>query len=136
MDVLRANSATIYAITRIVVGFLFTIHGVEKMFGVISLDEPVALLSLRGVAGVIELVAGALICLGLKTSWAAFISSGQMAVAYFYAHQPQAFWFRENGGELSILYCFIFLYFAAKGSGILSIDHTMKQNAGSDNVPT
>ena len=125
MDVLRANSATIYAITRIVVGFLFTIHGVEKMFGVISLDEPVALLSLRGVAGVIELVAGALICLGLKTSWAAFISSGQMAVAYFYAHQPQAFWFRENGGELSILYCFIFLYFAAKGSGILSLDHTM-----------
>jgi len=122
MDVLRANSATIYAITRIVVGFLFTIHGVEKMFGVISLDEPVALLSLRGVAGVIELVAGALICLGLKTSWAAFISSGQMAVAYFYAHQPQAFWFRENGGELSILYCFIFLYFAAKGSGILSLD--------------
>ena len=100
MDVLRANSATIYAITRIVVGFLFTIHGVEKMFGVISLDEPVALLSLRGVAGVIELVAGAFICLGLKTSWAAFISSGQMAVAYFYAHQPQAFWFRENGGEL------------------------------------
>ena len=125
MDVLRANSATIYAITRIVVGFLFTIHGVEKMFGVISLDEPVALLSLRGVAGVIELVAGALICLGLKTSWAAFISSGQMAVAYFYAHQPQAFWFRENGGELSILYCFIFLYFAAKGSGTLSLDHTM-----------
>lgn len=125
MDVLRANSATIYAITRIVVGFLFTIHGVEKMFGVISLDEPVALLSLRGVAGVIELVAGALICLGLKTSWAAFISSGQMAVAYFYAHQPQAFWFRENGGELSILYCFIFLYFAAKGSGILSLDHTI-----------
>ena len=125
MDVLRANSATIYAITRIVVGFLFTIHGVEKMFGVISLDEPVALLSLRGAAGVIELVAGALICLGLKTSWAAFISSGQMAVAYFYAHQPQAFWFRENGGELSILYCFIFLYFAAKGSGILSLDHTI-----------
>ncbi len=122
MDVLRANSATIYAITRIVVGFLFTIHGVEKMFGVISLDEPVALFSLRGAAGVIELVAGALICLGLKTSWAAFISSGQMAVAYFYAHQPQAFWFRENGGELSILYCFIFLYFAAKGSGILSLD--------------
>ena len=122
MDVLRANSATIYAITRIVVGFLFTIHGVEKMFGVISLDEPVALFSLRGAAGVIELVAGALICLGLKTSWAAFISSGQMAVAYFYAHQPQAFRFRENGGELSILYCFIFLYFAAKGSGILSLD--------------
>ena len=134
MDVLRANSATIYAITRIVVGFLFTIHGVEKMFGVISLDEPVALLSLRGAAGVIELVAGALICLGLKTSWAAFISSGQMAVAYFYAHQPQAFWFRENGGELSILYCFIFLYFAAKGSGILSLDHTMTHSE-SDTVP-
>ena len=128
MDVLRANSATIYAITRIVVGFLFTIHGVEKMFGVISLDEPVALLSLRGVAGVIELVAGALICLGLKTSWAAFISSGQMAVAYFYAHQPRAFWPLENDGERSILYCFIFLYFAAKGSGILSLDHTMTRS--------
>ncbi len=125
MDVLRAQSATIYATTRIVVGFLFSLHGVEKLFGVISRDEPVALFSLLGVAGVIELIAGALICLGLKTTWAAFISRGQMAVAYFYAHQPRAFWPLENDGERSILYCFIFLYFAAKGSGILSVDNTM-----------
>ncbi len=128
MDVLKAQSATIYATTRIVVGFLFTLHGVEKIFGVISRDEPVALFSLLGAAGVIELVAGALIWLGFKTSWAAFISSGQMAVAYFYAHQPRAFWPLENDGERSILYCFIFLYFAAKGSGILSLDHTMTRS--------
>ena len=125
MNALRAQSETIYATTRIVVGFLFALHGVEKMFGVISRDDPVALFSLLGAAGVIELVAGVMICLGLRTSWAAFISSLQMAVAYFYAHQPRAFWPLENDGERSILYCFIFLYFAAKGSGILSLDHTM-----------
>ena len=135
MDALRAKSEAIYATTRIVVGLLFALHGVEKMFGVISRDEPVALFSLLGAAGVIELVAGVMICLGLRTSWAAFISSGEMAVAYFYAHQPLAFWPLENGGERSILYWFIFLYCAAKGSGILSLDHTLDDSDG-DNAST
>jgi putative oxidoreductase len=122
---LAGASEVIYAITRMVVGLLFSLHGVEKMFGVLSRDEPVALLSLLGAAGVIELVAGGLICVGLWTSWAAFVSSGQMAFAYFIAHQPRGGWPLENDGERSVLYCFIFLYFAAHGSGLISLDRTI-----------
>ena len=135
MNTLKAKSETIYSMTRIVVGLLFSLHGVEKMFGVLSLDEPVALFSLLGAASVIELVAGALICVGLWTSWAAFIARGQMAFAYFIAHQPRGGLPLENDGERSVIYCFIFLYFAAKGSGLFSLDRTMAQIAG-DNVPT
>ena len=135
MNTLKAKSETIYSMTRIVVGLLFSLHGVEKMFGVLSQDEPVALFSLLGAASVIELVAGALICVGLWTSWAAFIASGQMAFAYFIAHQPRGGLPLENDGERAVIYCFIFLYFAAKGSGLFSLDRTMVQIAG-DNVPT
>ena len=130
MNTLRAQSETIYSMTRIVVGLLFSLHGVEKMFGVLSRDEPVAFFSLLGAAGVIELAAGTLICLGLWTSWAAFIASGQMAFAYFIAHQPRGGLPLENDGERAVIYCFIFLYFAAKGSGLLSLDHTMAQTDG------
>tara|TARA_B100000809_G_C15135272_1_gene530277 strand:+ start:1790 stop:2197 length:408 start_codon:yes stop_codon:yes gene_type:complete len=135
MNALRAQSETIYAITRIVIGLLFSLHGVEKIFGVLSRDEPVALFSLLGAAGVIELVAGVLICVGLWTSWAAFIASGQMAFAYFIAHQPRGGLPLENDGERSVIYCFIFLYFAAKGSGLLSLDHNMAHSDGG-NVST
>ena len=130
MNTLRAQSETIYSMTRIVVGLLFSLHGVEKMFGVLSRDEPVAFFSRAGAAGVIELAAGTLICLGLWTSWAAFIASGQMAFAYFIAHQPRGGLPLENDGERAVIYCFIFLYFAAKGSGLLSLDHTMAQTDG------
>mgnify|MGYP001386241601 CR=1 FL=1 len=135
MNALRAQSETIYSITRIVIGLLFSLHGVEKIFGVLSRDEPVALFSLLGAAGVIELVAGVLICVGLWTSWAAFIASGQMAFAYFIAHQPRGGLPLENDGERSVIYCFIFLYFAAKGSGLLSLDHNMAHSDGG-NVST
>jgi putative oxidoreductase len=135
MNALRAQSETIYAITRIVIGLLFSLHGVEKIFGVLSRDEPVALFSLLGAAGVIELVAGVLICVGLWTSWAAFIASGQMAFAYFIAHQPRGGLPLENDGERSVIYCFIFLYFAAKGSGLLSLDHNRAHSDGG-NVST
>ncbi len=135
MNTLKTKSEAIYSMTRIVVGLLFSLHGVEKTFGVLSRDEPVALFSLLGAAGVIELVAGVLICVGLWTSWAAFIASGQMAFAYFIAHQPRGVLPLENDGERAVIYCFIFLYFAAKGSGLFSLDHTMGQTAG-NNVPT
>ena len=79
------------------------------------------LLSLFGVAGVIELVGGILIAIGLLTRYAAFISSGQMAVAYFTAHASKAFWPIQNGGELAVLYCFLFLYIAASGTGIWGV---------------
>ena len=76
----------------------------------------------RGLAGIIEFVGGILIALGLFTSPIAFIASGEMAVAYFQQHAPHGFWPIQNGGELPVLYCFIFLYFVAVGSGKLSID--------------
>lgn len=74
------------------------------------------------VAGVLELVCGAMILLGFFASIAAFIASGEMAVAYFMGHFPNGFWPHTNNGEPAVLFCFIFLYIAAKGSGLLSID--------------
>jgi putative oxidoreductase len=73
-------------------------------------------------AGIIELVAGALIAVGLLTSIAAFIASGEMAVAYFKQHAPGGFWPTLNGGELAVVYCFVFLYLAFAGPGPWSID--------------
>ncbi len=83
-------------------------------------------MSQMGLAGIIEVVGGALIAVGLFTSPVAFIASGEMAVAYFQAHAPRGFWPITNGGELAALYCFVFLYFAACGSGKLSIDSIRK----------
>jgi len=75
-------------------------------------------------AGVIELIAGALVTVGLLTRLAALIASGEMAVAYFYVHLPQGFWPVVNKGEAAILFCFVFLYLAAAGPGAWSIDAT------------
>ena len=104
-----------------VAGFLFLLHGWQKLFGGWG-RPPMELMSQMGVAGLIELVGGFLIAIGLFTSPVAFIASGEMAVAYFQAHFPQGFWPIANGGELAALYCFLFLYFAAMGSGKWSVD--------------
>lgn len=115
-------SPYVYALMRIVVGFLFFQHGLPKLFGGFGRAAPAELMSQMGLAGVIEVVGGALISLGLFTGPVAFIASGEMAVAYFQAHAPRGFWPVQNGGELAALYCFVFLYFAAAGSGKFSID--------------
>ena len=115
-------SEFIYSITRIVVGFVFSLHGAQKLFGVLGQEVVDTLVSLRGLAGIIELFGGALITLGLYTGWAAFIASGEMAFAYFISHNPRGFWPVMNGGERVVIYCFVFLYFAARGSGPLSLD--------------
>jgi putative oxidoreductase len=116
----------LYALLRIVAGLLFACHGAQKLFGLFggvggTPGGTVPLLSLMGLAGVIELVAGLLIALGLLTSFAAFIASGQMAFAYFMQHFPRGFWPIQNDGELAVLYCFLFLYMAAHGDGVWSI---------------
>ena len=111
----------IYALMRIVFGFLFIFHGLQKMFGLFG-GRVAELVSLRGLAGVIEIVAGSLIMFGWFTRPAAFIASGEMAVAYFLSHQPSGLWPIQNRGELAALYCFAFLYIAARGAGPLSID--------------
>jgi len=120
--VLGRYSEYVYAILRIVVGFLFVLHGTVKLFGVpILASGPIG--ALGTTAAVIELVAGLLIVFGFFASFAAFLASGEMAVAYFITHfKSEAPLPIQNGGELAVLYCFIFLYIAAKGSGVWSID--------------
>jgi len=120
MKFLSRHQDLLYAVLRIVAGFLFLQHGLQKCFGL--LGGQVATAPLMVAAGWIELVAGALIAIGLLTPYAAFLASGEMAVAYFQAHAPNGFWPVMNRGELAALYCFVFLYIAARGSGMLSID--------------
>jgi putative oxidoreductase len=111
----------IYALLRIIVGLLFVCHGGQKIFGWFG-GPAVPLGSLFGLAGMLEIVLGALVTIGLFTSYAAFIASGEMAVAYFIGHFPKSFWPLENAGEPAVLFCFIFLYMATQGSGIWSVD--------------
>ncbi len=110
---------------RIVAGLLFVQHGAQKLFGALG-GEAVELVSRAGLAGVIELVGGLLIAAGLFASLAAFISSGEMAAAYFIAHAGNGLFPIQNRGELAVLYCFVFLYIAARGSGIWSVDAARK----------
>ena len=119
---LAPYQATLHALLRIVAGFLFFQHGLPKLFGGFGRDAPAALVSQMGLAGIIEVFGGAAIALGLFTSPIAFIASGEVAVAYFQAHLPRGFWPVANGGELAALYCFVWLYFAATGSGKWSLD--------------
>jgi putative oxidoreductase len=105
-----------YTVLRVVAGLMFAVHGAQKLFGFLG-GQKVPLASLFGAAGVIELVGGLLIAVGLFASWAAFIASGEMAVAYFMVHAKQGFWPILNQGELAVLYCFLFLYIACRGAG-------------------
>jgi putative oxidoreductase len=110
-----------YTLLRVVAGFLFIFHGLQKLFGMFG-GKAVPLASLAGVAGLIESIGGLLIMIGLATSPVAFLCSGEMAVAYFMMHQPQALWPIQNRGELAALYCFIFLYISSRGGGPWSVD--------------
>ena len=111
------------SILRIVAALIFMEHGTQKLLGfpVSERDAP-ELLSLSGIAGILELVGGALLVLGLFTRPVAFILSGEMAVAYWLAHAPQSFFPVNNGGDAAILYCFVFLYLFAAGGGPWSLD--------------
>ena len=122
MQFLKPYTECIHDTVRIVAGVLFFQHGAQKIFGVLGREESVELFSLVGVAGVIELVTGALIALGLFTPFAAFIASGQMAAAFFIAHAPRGLWPIENQGEPAVLFCFLFLYLASRDSGDWSLD--------------
>ncbi|AKQ44945.1 DoxX family protein [Rufibacter radiotolerans] len=120
--ILGAYAPQIYALLRIVAGLLFMMHDTQKLFAWPGGTGPVELDSMMGVAGAIELVAGFMIAIGLFASWAAFIASGEMAVAYIIAHAPNGWAPILNQGELAMLYCFLFLYIAAQGAGIWSLD--------------
>lgn len=123
MRMLEAYTAQLLSILRIMTGLLFLQHGTTKYLGFpISEYNGVSLMTMGGVAGIFELVGGILIVLGLFTRQVAFVLSGVMAVAYFLAHAPSSFFPLLNGGELAILYSFVFLYLSARGGGPWSLD--------------
>jgi putative oxidoreductase len=116
----RFSSQT-YALMRIVLGFLFMCHGLQK-FGFLGGRALPLFSGLVGFAGPLEVSLGALIMLGLLVRPAAFIASGEMAVAYFVAHQPAGMLPIQNRGEPAVMFCFAFLYIASRGAGIWSVD--------------
>jgi putative oxidoreductase len=110
------------SIVRIVIGLLFLEHGTSKYLGFPSVQRIPETMSMSGVGGLLELIGGALIAVGLFTRPVAFLLSGEMAVAYFYAHFPRNFFPLINGGDAAILYCFVFLYLVFAGPGPWSLD--------------
>ena len=125
---LEPYSDLIYGAMRIVVGFQFWSHGAGKVFGMFG-GRTRDLGSLTGIAGVIEVTLGALITVGLFTTFTAFICSGEMAFAYFLSHAPRGGWPIQNGGELPVIFCFVFLYVAAHGGGKWSVDAFLRRSS-------
>jgi putative oxidoreductase len=119
-----------YSAMRVIFAFLYLSHGLKWLFGAFG-GRPVPLTPLLMTAGVIETIGGSLMLIGLLTSWAAFIASGEMAVAYFIAHIPRGSIVPiENGGEITVALCFGFLYIATHGSGPISIEGLMGSKTG------
>ena len=124
----RSQAETAFFLLRFFAGALFLCHGLQKLFGLMPADGHGAVPTgtLAWWAGLIELVCGAAIALGLFTRLAAFLASGEMAVAYFQVHwKPPGtadFFPIVNHGELAVLYCFVFLFIAARGAGRVSLD--------------
>ena len=117
------------AVLRIVTALLFLEHGMMKFFHFPAAQVPGPLPTMLVVAGAIELIAGVLVTLGLFTRLAAFIASGEMAVAYFIGHFPKSPWPGINMGDAAILFCFVFLYLAAAGPGAWSVDGARMRSA-------
>ena len=122
MSFLRPYEPQIYALMRIVTGFLFLWHGMQKLFGFPGEMPPGVPGFIIWIAGPIEFVGGILVMIGLFTRPAAFLSSGLMAFAYWMGHGTKALLPFQNGGEPAVLYCFVFLYIAARGAGMWSVD--------------
>jgi len=123
MNFMRGFEGQTYALLRIVTGFLFFWHGIQKLFGYPP-DERLAGAPafIIWTAGPIELICGTLVMIGLFTRPAAFLASGLMAFAYWMAHGPRHLLPIVNQGELAVIYCFVFLFISARGAGIWSVD--------------
>jgi len=122
MERLSAYQPYALAALRVISALLFIEHGTMKLFAFPAAQMEGPLPPLLLAAALLEVVGGLLVLIGLFTRPIAFILSGQMAVAYFMAHGPKAFWPALNGGEAAILFCFIFLFIAFAGPGALSVD--------------
>jgi putative oxidoreductase len=119
----------ILSILRIVVGLLFLEHGLSKVFNFPAPSPVPSLSGLLILAAILETIGAALFLVGAFTRIVAFILSGEMAFAYFMAHAPRSFYPLVNGGELAVIYCFIFLYFAFAGGGPLNVDRAALNQA-------
>jgi putative oxidoreductase len=121
-------SSYIYALLRIVVGLLLLMHGTQKLFGwPLPMGGPSN--TLFTAVGTFEIVAGIMILVGFFTSIFAFIASGMLAVGYFMVHQRSGTWPIQNGGDLAVVFCFLFLYIASRGSGPWSVDSVVRNPA-------
>ncbi len=121
-----------HALMRVVIGFTFSLHGFQKLFGFfggLGHGAHAPMLSLMWFAGVLECFGGILIMLGLFTRPVAFLLCGEMAVAYFKQHAVKGLWPISNGGELSVIYCFVFLYLVYAGAGPLSLDRAVRKKS-------
>jgi len=114
---------------RIIAAFLYMQHGAQKLFGVFAMHQMPSfpLFSFMGLGGVIEFFGGLLVLVGLFTRPAAFILSGQMAIAYFMVHASKGFWPILNGGDLAALWSFLYLYLAVAGGGVWSLDYLLRR---------
>lgn len=129
----RGFAPQLFALLRIVAGFLFIQYGTMKLFafpiGLPPNNGTAPLMSQMGLAGVLETAGGFLILIGLFVRPVAFILSGEMAVAYFQGHFPNGFWPVANMGTPAVLFCFYFLYLSAAGAGVWSVDHTRSRSS-------
>ena len=131
---LRSLEPRALSVLRIIAGFTFSLHGFQKLFGFFGgmggTGATAIFPSLVWVAGALEAFGGLLIIFGLFTRPVAFVLCGEMAFAYFRAHAPKSFWPNVSGGELAVLYCFIFLYLAIAGPGSVALDRLRKRKTG------
>jgi putative oxidoreductase len=124
--ILAAWTPRILSVLRVVTGLLFLEHGTQKLAGFPPSEHAAPpLFSLIGIQGILELVGRLLILIGLSTRPVAFVLAGDMAIAYFMAHAPKSFFPTLNGGQLAILFCFVFLYFVFAGGGEWSVDEEL-----------
>lgn len=121
---LSRSTPYLLSVLRLVAAFVYIAHGTQKLFGVPgnAFHAPVFAATMMGAAGVLETIGGSLMMLGLFTRPVAFVLSGQMAVAFFTQHYPKGFWPIVNGGELAVLFCFLWLFFCVAGPGPISVD--------------
>ena len=126
IDTLNRYQPQALGIFRIAIALPFIAHGTQKLLAFPASDFSPPLLSMFGIAGLLELIGGALVLIGLFTRPVAFVLSGLMAAAYFIAHAPQSFFPTLNGGDAAILWCFAFLYLVFAGPGAFALDNARR----------